>query len=192
VDAVAPAGSVEFVRLVALACHDLRTPLATVNGFAKTLLRGEVSDDRREQFVGLIEAAGDQLSDLLDLLSLAARIEGGTYEPALREVHTLELATGDDPSVTATGVGEVVAVDEPAIRRSLSSLASAARRHGEVERVTWTVSGRELNLAPVTAAAAKVVTAEEPKDLGALVARLAIEHAGGSLALDGETLHVRL
>ena len=44
----------------------------------------------------------------------------------------------------------------------------------------------------MTPAAAKVVTGEEPKDLGALVARIAIERRGGSLALDGETLRVRL
>ena len=31
----------EFARLVSLACHDLRTPLATVNGFARTLTRFE-------------------------------------------------------------------------------------------------------------------------------------------------------
>jgi len=28
-----------FARLVSLACHDVRTPLATVNGFVKTLER---------------------------------------------------------------------------------------------------------------------------------------------------------
>jgi len=29
----------QFARLVMLACHDLRTPLATVHGFAHTLAR---------------------------------------------------------------------------------------------------------------------------------------------------------
>jgi len=49
-----------------------------------------------------------------------------------------------------------------------------------------------LELSPVTADAAPVVTAEEARDLGSLVARLAIEELGGSLELDGETLRVRL
>ena len=31
----------DFPRLVSLACHDLRTPLATVFGFARTLVRME-------------------------------------------------------------------------------------------------------------------------------------------------------
>jgi signal transduction histidine kinase len=182
----------EFSLLVTLACHDLRTPLATVNGFAKTLLRGGELDPQNERFLALIAAAGDQMNDLLDMLGLAARIEAGTYDPTPREVDTLELATGDDDRVAATGRGVTVEVDESCIRKSLAALASAALRHGEVPHVTWTVDGRELELAPVPAAAAKVVTGEEVKDLGALVARLAIEQGGGSLALDGESLRVRL
>ena len=36
----------DFARLVSLACHDLRTPLATVHGFATTLSRGGLSSRR--------------------------------------------------------------------------------------------------------------------------------------------------
>ncbi len=63
-----------FARLVSLACHDLRTPLATVNGFAKTL-RAAAARRARARFVDLIEAAADQMSTLLDELGLAGRIE---------------------------------------------------------------------------------------------------------------------
>ena len=52
--------------------------------------------------------------------------------------------------------------------------------------------GRELSLAPVTAAAAPVVTGEEVRDLGSLVGRAVIEALGGSLELAGDTLRVRL
>jgi signal transduction histidine kinase len=182
----------EFSRLVTLACHDLRTPLATVNGFSKTLVRGGELDAQAERFLVLIESAAEQMSDLLDLLALATRIEAGAYEPTLREVDTLELVASDDDRVEARGEGVPIELDERAIRRSLHALASAALRHGEAESVKWTVSGRELSLAPIRPPAAKVVTGEEPKDLGALVARMAIEHAKGSLTLTGETLTVRL
>ena len=33
------ANDTSFARLVSLACHDVRTPLATVHGFVKTLAR---------------------------------------------------------------------------------------------------------------------------------------------------------
>ena len=183
---------VEFSRLVTLACHDLRTPLATVNGFAKTLLRSGRLEADDERFVGLIETGAAQMNDLLDLLGLAARIEAGGYEPARREVDTLQLVGCDDTRVDSGGSGETVLTDEPAVRRALASLASAALRHGGLERVRWSATGRDLVLAPVPSEAAPVVAGQEPKDLGALVARIVIERLGGSIAIEGEALRVRL
>jgi signal transduction histidine kinase len=182
----------EFARLVTLACHDLRTPLATVNGFAKALLRGGDLAEPNARYVELIDEAARELADLLDLLGLAVRIETGTYEPAMIEADTLELARSDEQGHDAVGTGETIEADVPSVSRALSARAGAALRHGGVERVTWTVEGRTLELAPVTEAAARVVTGEDPKDLGSLVASKVIEQAGGELELDGETLRVRL
>ena len=181
-----------FARLVSLACHDLRTPLATVNGFAKTLLRGETLGEREAHFVELIDAAAAQMSALLDLLALAARIESGRYEPMLGPADTLELASSDDDRISTEGTGETITTDAAVVRRSLESLARCAALHGNVPRVTWRVSGNELTLSPVAGEAGSVLTGEAPRDLGALVARLAIEHLGGALALDGEELRVWL
>jgi signal transduction histidine kinase len=181
-----------FPRLVSLACHDLRTPLATIFGFARTLNRMEQPDERTARFLGMIEAAAEQMTDLLDELGAAARIEAGRWEPVLRAVDTAELARGDDERVAVEGEGETVETEAESVERALGSLALAAIRHGPTERVTWTVRGRELALAPVRPAAAPVVTGESQRDLGCLVARLVIEQLGGSLALEDETLHVRL
>jgi signal transduction histidine kinase len=181
-----------FPRLVSLACHDLRTPLATIFGFARTLNRSEELDERTARFLGMIEAAAEQMTELLDGLAAAARIEAGRWEPVLREVDTLELARADDDRIAVEGHGAQVETEAEAVERALRSLALAAVRHGPVERVTWRVSGRELALAPVTEAAGPVVTGDDLRDLGCLVARLVIEELGGSLALAGETLRVRL
>ena len=62
---------------------------------------------------------------------------------------------------------------------------------GLVEQVSFTVDGRLVELAPVTGAAAPVVTGEEVRDLGALVARMVLDAVGVSIALDGETLRLR-
>jgi signal transduction histidine kinase len=182
----------QFPRLVSLACHDLRTPLATVYGFARTLTRMEDLDERTARFLGMIEEAAEQMTGLLDELGTVARIEGGRWEPALRQVDTLELAQADDERVAAEGTGETIETEAESVAHGLRALAIAAARFGPAERVTWVVSGRELSLSPVTSEAGPVVLGESMRDLGSLVARAAIEALGGSLALDGETLRVRL
>lgn len=181
-----------FPRLVSLACHDLRTPLATIYGFARTLTRMEGHDDRTARFLAMIEEAAEQMTGLLDELGTAARIEGGRWDPVLREADTLELARADDERVAAEGTGETIETEVDAVGVGLLSLAVAAARFGPADRVTWRVSGRELELSPITAEAAPVVTGESMRDLGSLVARAVIEELGGSLELAGETLRVRL
>jgi signal transduction histidine kinase len=181
-----------FPRLISLACHDLRTPLATIFGFARTLNRMEQDDARTSRFLGMIEEASVQMTELLDELAAIARIQDGRWEPVLRDADTLELARVEDARVAVEGAGETIATEVDAVRRALHSLAVAAARFGPVERVTWRVDGRALALSPVTAEAAPVVTGETIRDLGSIVGRAVIETLGGTFALEGETLRVRL
>jgi signal transduction histidine kinase len=181
-----------FPRVVSLACHDLRTPLATIYGFARTLTRANELDERSQRFLSMIEQAAEQMTGLLDELGTAARIQAGRWEPGLREVSTLELASSDDERIAAVGDGVEVQTEADIVARSLQALALAALRHGPVDTVTWTVHGRALELAPITEAAASVVTGSELRDLGSLVARYVLEELGGSLELDRETLRVQL
>jgi signal transduction histidine kinase len=182
----------DLARVVSLACHDLRSPLATITGFAKTLLRTESLDERGTRYLEMIDAAADQIARLLDELGLLARIEDGRYEPALVEADTLELARSADERVEVAGTGATIRTDERAVQRSLGALAVAAASHGGVERVTWRVSGRVLELEPVNAEAGPVVTGDTPRDFGSIVGRRVIEALGGSVVLDGETLRISL
>ena len=180
-----------FPRVVSLACHDLRTPLATVYGFARTLSRAGELDERNARFVAMMGEAAQQMTELLDDLGAAARIEAGRWEPTLREADTLELARAADDSVPAEGTGAVVETEVEAVERALRGLGRAARVYGRVEP-SWHVDGRTLQLTPITAEAAPIVSGEEIRDLGSLVARRVIEALGGTLELDGETLRVRV
>jgi signal transduction histidine kinase len=182
-----------FPRLVELACHDVRTPLATINGFAKTLAGSDELGERNATFVGMIAEAASQIAVLVDELGLAARIASGRYEPVRVQADTLELAAGSgDERVAVEGSGAVVETDPTAAGRALAALALAAVRFGELESVTWTVAGRELTLSPVAPAAAQVLDGSSARDLGALVARMAIEALGGSVAVAGGLLRVSL
>lgn len=177
----------DFSRLVSLACHDLRTPLATVQGFAKTMLRmEELDDDKRDRYLGLIDTSAEELAQLLDVLSLAARIEGGRYDPVVREVDSLSLAPEG-----ATGTGALVSVDPEPVERAIAALDRAAARHGGVE-TTVTVDGPRVAIEPVTADAAPIVLGETAKDLGAAVAVRLVHALGGEVSLDGERLTVTL
>src|SRR4029450_13439155 len=105
-----------FSRLVSLAAHDLRTPLATITGFAQTLVRMGGLEEPNDRYVAMIVEASRQLAELLDELGLAARIEGDRYEPNLQPADTLELARaaqqelGED-RVRVSGAGGDVQVD---------------------------------------------------------------------------------
>ena len=186
-----------FATLVSLAAHDLRTPLATVSGFAKTLSRTVELEEPAARYVQMIEAASDQLAELLDQLGLAARIQGGRYEPTLREADTLELAraaaaTLGEERVHASGTGGAVRVDPEPTESAVTALVRCALRHGGLESVEVTATGPELAIAPITAASAPVVLGEDIRDLGAAVAVLLVRTLGGVVEIDGDTLRVRL
>jgi signal transduction histidine kinase len=186
-----------FARLVMLACHDLRTPLATVHGFARTLVGMGAIEEPARRYLGMIESASDQLAELVDELALAARIEAGRYDPVLVEADTLELARAagarlGEERVTVAGEGAPVSIDRNATERSVAALARCALRHGGLEHVELTVRGPGLALAPITPASAPVVLGEDLRDLGAAVAVRLLAAQGGSTAVEGETLRMTL
>jgi signal transduction histidine kinase len=186
-----------FARLVSLACHDVRTPLATVHGFTTTLARTTELAPPADRYVEMIDAASRQIAELLDELSLAARIEGGRYDPLLRESDTLALAEGAAERLGAnrvhvSGEGAPVETDLEAVDRGLSALVQATLRHGGLDEVDVVVRGKEIDVTPVTESSAPVVLGQDLRDLGAAVAVRVIERLGGSVDVTAQTLTVRL
>ena len=187
----------DFARLVSLACHDLRTPLATVHGFATTLARSGDLASPADRYVEMIDAASAQLAELIDELSLASRIESGRYEPTLREADTLELSRaaaarlGED-RVHVSGSGVAIETDSDAVERGMAALFQSALRHGGLDSVGVEVEGAEVRLSPVTPASAPVVLGEDLRDLGAAVAVRLVRRLGGSVSVSGQTVEIRL
>ena len=187
----------QFPQLVSLAVHDLRTPLATVQGFARTLTRLSDVDEQTAKYLGMIDVASTQLSELLEDLGIAARIAAGRYDPGLREADVGELARAAAAEVTegtveVRGDGATIETDPDALQRSLYGLARCAVRHGGLDRLDVEVEGAEVRLSPIVEGAAPIVLGDDLRDLGAAVGRRVVEALGGSVSLDGETLHVRL
>ena len=189
-----PAAEDTFARLVSLAVHDLRTPLATVSGFARTLQRTPLGEPT-DRYVEMMVAAGAQLADLLDELGLVSRIEGNRWEPNVQAVDSRELAATAAEHVgaaDAAGEGATVRVDRDAATLALTQLARCVLRHGGLERVALDVDGPEVAIGPVTEGARPIVMREQARDLGALIAARVVAALGGSLELRGEQLIVRL
>jgi signal transduction histidine kinase len=186
-----------FAKLVSLGCHDVRTPLATVHGFAKTLERLSELAPPADRYVEMIGKASAEMAELLDELSLAARIESGSYEPVLRDADTLALAhaarerLGED-QVRVSGEGATVSTDVEAVDRGVSALIQAAKRHGGLDEVNVVVRGPVIEVSPVTAPSAPVVLGQELRDLGAAVAVRVIDRLGGAVTVDGDTLTISL
>jgi signal transduction histidine kinase len=183
-----------FARVVSLAVHDLRTPLATVSGFARTLQRTTLGDPA-DKYVEMMVAASNQLAELLEEIGLVARIESGRWEPNVQEVDSLELArdaAGAVEGARADGSGGPVRVDREAAEMALRQLARCALRHGGLQELDITVAAKEIAIAPVTEAAAPILLGQQARDLGALIARRIVDAVGGSIELEGDRLLVRL
>ena len=185
-----------FARLVSLACHDLRTPLATVSGFAHTMENLDELGPPADRYVEMILAGAEQMAELLEDLALVSRIEDGRYEPHLVDADTRELVDAAAARLgergAASGAGAGVRIDREPTERALAALTLCAARHGGVDTVELRAEGAEIAISPVTEEAAPVVLGQELKDLGAIVAVRFLRAAHGSLELDGETLRVRL
>jgi signal transduction histidine kinase len=185
-----------FAQLVALACHDLRTPLATASGFASTLERLDDLHPPADRYVEMIGAASAQMAELLDLLGAAARIEAGRFEAQLREFDSRELVDAAvarlGEEATADGVGAQVTVDVAWAETALAALGECIRRHGALARVVYAVDGREVAIGPVREGVGAIALGDDLRDFGAAVATRVLRATGAELEVDGERLLVRL
>jgi signal transduction histidine kinase len=187
---------IDFPRLAAVACHDIRTPLATVYGFSRTLAKLDL-DEPAGKYVAMVEAAAAQVGELVEQMALAARIETGRYDPSLAEVDSLALALDAAAAlggerVRVSGQGGTVRVPRVEAERALTQLFRAAQRHGGLDAVEVEVRGAELELSPVTRNSGAVLLGVELRELGAAAAALLVRALGGSLAVEGERLLIRL
>jgi signal transduction histidine kinase len=185
-----------FPRLVTLACHDLRTPLATILGFARTIPGIAELDSQAERYLDLIASAAVHLDDVIEELSVAARIEDGRLVLEGEPVQTGELARSaaealGDKAKAVGEAGALVTVDRDRAIHALAELARCAARYGGVERISLRAAGDGVQVTPVRHSAAAVLAGTELRDLGAAVALRVVEALGGSSHVEGEVLTVR-
>jgi signal transduction histidine kinase len=185
-----------FAQLVSLACHDLRTPLATASGFAHTLQRLDALDPPADRYIEMIGAASEQMAQLLDLLGAAARIEAGRFEPQARELDSRELADaaarGQGDEATVEGEGASVVGDAQWAQTSLAALGECIRRHGALNRVTYLVDRAEIAIGPVRDGVGPIALGDDLRDFSSAVGVRVLKAMDAAVEVDGERLLVRL
>jgi PAS domain S-box-containing protein len=69
-------------EFVSTASHELRTPMTSISGAARTLLRREadLSPDQHRSFLEMIVEESDRLARIVDQILLASRLEAGGLE----------------------------------------------------------------------------------------------------------------
>jgi len=148
---VTPQEHLERVKrdFIANVSHEFRTPLATIRGYAETLLDGGLEDRKnRRKFVEIIQANGIRLNNIAaDLLTLSD-LEAGRPEPepgpipvgdaVLSAMHAVEpaarlrglsLHVGDIPEVFILGYGIRF---EQALLNLFDNAVKFNRENGEV------------------------------------------------------------
>lgn len=80
-------------QLVAMASHEVRTPLTSIIGYASALRRmpGSVEPDKRHEFLDIIERQAKRLLNLVERLLTASRLESGRLATTLDGVCLHEL-----------------------------------------------------------------------------------------------------
>src|SRR6266702_2722990 len=81
-------------ELLATVSHELRSPLASIKGYAATLLRHErrISREERHEFLVAISAASDRLERIIDRLLEMSQFETGTINIERSPVNVVRLA----------------------------------------------------------------------------------------------------
>jgi signal transduction histidine kinase len=115
----------DFVSLVS---HELRSPMATVIGSARTLQARwrELSPEQRESFLALIEDETSRLASLIGDVLDTSRIEAGTFTYTFDDVEVGELVRS---VVSALELGQ----DEVELRAQIAEALPSVR--GDVERL---------------------------------------------------------
>ena len=127
-------------QLITSISHEIRTPLTAIMGYARLLRDSQlaISDAESEAFVAMLVDQGDELSNIVDDLVVAARADLGNLEVVAVPIHlraqTNQVLEAIDPtaplSVRVTG-DDLIALGDPSrVRQIIRNLITNAARYG--------------------------------------------------------------
>jgi len=133
----------EFKRAITNISHDMRTPLTSALGYVQMLQAEDLPDEKRAEYIGIVESRLKSLSSLMNSLFEFARIIEGDAEPDIQKVNvanTVRDALSEFyAELTAKGFAVEVDIpdnayclcDERSLRRILQNLLKNTCAHGK-------------------------------------------------------------
>jgi nitrogen-specific signal transduction histidine kinase len=188
-----------LVAAIGPACHELRSPLAVVYGFAKMLESQDGLDDTARKYVAQIVTGSQRLDDLLDAMSKVGRIAAGRLHPALESVALKGVVDGISATSRNTGRLSVDAGADVHVKADAEWLGDACQNvidslcyeENTELRLSWTHEAHDVSLHFMPHSAFPMVDTEPEKSgLGLSLARMRIVAMGG--ALDGHVDRVTM
>ncbi|MDR1975361.1 MAG: sensor histidine kinase [Campylobacteraceae bacterium] len=135
--------------------HEFKNPIAAVIGYAQTLNEDKNIDSKiREKFLEKILKNSQKISDMIDRLSLAVKLENGDLPPQISEFDLDELARDiaasfgvAEPtrSIIYEGEKTLVKADSQMIEIAISNLISNALKYSD-DAVHIRLKGRVLSV----------------------------------------------
>lgn len=184
------------------ACHELRSPLAVVYGFARMLENADgIEAEARAKYVGQIVRGAERLDSMLEDLSTIGRVAAGRVHPKLEPVPLRSLI--DDLAAVSANEGRVrvdpgvdvnVKVDPAWLTESLQSIVDGLCFEDGIDvRLSWRHEPHEVQVQVVPNSTFPMVDVEPDKSsLGISLARIRVVAMGGSFDGSGDRVVVTL
>lgn len=193
----------ELLRLaIGPACHELRSPLAVVYGFARMLESSSNLDEAATaKYVGQIVRSAERLDHMLDDLSKIGRIAASRMPAQIDHVPLRSVV--DDLCATSTNDGRLrvdpgadvtVKADPAWLTESLQAIVDGLCFEDGIDvRLTWRHEPHEVQLHIVPNSSFPMIDVEPDKSgLGISLARMRIIAMGGSFEGSGDRVVITL